>query len=74
MINKTDKVRELLAKGLVDEALRIGKTFRRGNKDLINDIQRGFDASKNPKFYIQLKMNPDELYNKAIESLKLLVD
>lgn len=74
MINKTDKVRELLANGLVDEALRIGKTFRKGDKDLINNIQRGFDASRNPKFYLQLKMNPDELYQKAIESLKLLVN
>lgn len=73
MINKTDKVKELLINGLEDEALRIGKTFRKGNKELIDNIQRGYDASRNPKFYIQLKMDPEELYNKAINSLKQLV-
>ena len=45
MINKTQKIRELLELGYVDEALKIGKTFRKGDKTLLYDIKRGFDAS-----------------------------
>lgn len=74
MINKSEEVRKLLLEGKEDEALRIGKTFRKGNKQLINDIQRGYDASRNPNFYIQLKLDPTKLYHKAIESLKMLVN
>ena len=73
MINKSEKVRELLKEGLFDEALKIGRGFRRGDKKLIDDIRRGWDASRNPVFYNQMGMNPQALYEKAIESLKLLV-
>lgn len=74
MESKTDKVIKLLREGEFDKALQIGKTFRRGDKQLVSDIQRGWDASRNPSFYNQLGMNPQALYEKAIESLKLLVN
>ena len=73
MISKTDKVKELLKQGKNDEALRIAKSFRNGDKELIDDIRRGYDASRNRQFYFQINMNPDELYNKAINSLRRLV-
>lgn len=74
MESKTDKVIKLLQEGNFDKALQIGKTFRRGEKHLIDAIQRGWDASRNPVFYNQLGMNPQELYEKGIQSLKLLVN
>ena len=73
MINKSEQVRNLLKQNKIYEAMRIGKTFRKGNKTLINDIQRGWDASQNPSFYKQLGMNPESLYKKGIESLRSLV-
>lgn len=74
MKSKTDKVIDFLKEGDFDKALQIGKTFRRGDKKLIDAIQRGWDASKNPVFYNQIGMNPQELYQKAIDSLKELVN
>lgn len=74
MKNKSEEVRNLLKEGNFDKALSIGKTFRRGEKNLIDAIQRGWDASRNPVFYNQLGMNPQELYEKGVQSLKLLVD
>lgn len=73
MINKSEEVRKLLKSGNVDEALKIGKSFNKGDKVLLSDIKRGYDASRNPNFYIQLKMNPEELYKKAIAALSKLV-
>ena len=73
MKNKSEVVRQLLNQAKYDEALRIGKTFRIGNKGLLDDIKRGWDASRNPEFYSQLGMNPVKLFDKAIQSLELLV-
>ncbi len=73
-ISKTELVKEYLAKEEYEKALRIGKTFRKGDKQLIADIQRGWDAIKNQEFYKQLKLDPNQLYNKGIESLKKLIN
>lgn len=74
MKNKSEEVRKLLQENKYDEALRIGKTFRKGNKELIDSIQRGWDASRNPEFYSQLGMNPIKLFDAAIQSLEKLVN
>lgn len=73
MKNKSQEVKKLLKENKYDEALSIGKTFRLGDKKLIDDIKRGWDASRHPEFYSQLGMNPVELFDKAINSLTLLV-
>lgn len=74
MRNKSEEVKKLLKENKYDEALSIGKTFRLGDKKLIDDIKRGWDASRHPEFYSQLGMNPVTLFDKAIQSLKELVN
>lgn len=74
MRNKSEEVKKLLKENKYDEALSIGKTFRLGDKKLIDDIKRGWDASRHPEFYSQLGMNPVKLFDKAIQSLKELVN
>lgn len=73
MKNKSEMVRILLNQNKIYEAMRIGKTFRKGDKQLIKSIQKGWDASQNRTFYLELGMNPEELYKEGINSLKQLV-
>lgn len=70
---KSDAVRRLVAAGDYKAALRIAKDFKLGiSKEDSDDMRRGFEAMTNPRFYISLGMDVQNLAAKAEGIVKRL--
>lgn len=78
MINKRQQIKLFLDDKNYMKALKIAKSFspnRNNQKDvyLLNNIKLGYEANLYPSFYKQLRKNPEELYQKGLDSLFELV-
>lgn len=70
MKSKTAQVRELLAYGEYQEALKIGKTFTRGlTKNEMAAIRLAYEVMVYQKFYLQLKVDVLDAMDVGIKTL-----
>ena len=73
MERKSDKVRRLVAEGDLKAALRIAKDFKLGiSKEDSDDMRRGYECMTNPRFYLSLGMDVQNLAAKAEDIVKRL--
>jgi len=68
MKSQTDKIRAAWATGDRIGALRIAARFFDRSVDTKN-FKRGMDAYNNPRFYQQLRKNPEQLTAVALQML-----
>ena len=70
MEKKTDKVRNLVARGNYKAALKIAKDFRLGiDKETSDDMRRGYECMNYPQFYRSIGMDTDAIIQKGIETI-----
>ena len=66
---KLSQIRDALAAGRGRDALRIAARFPQLGEHK-ERITKGWAAATNPAFYIELGLDPDELFKDGIQALK----
>jgi len=67
---KTDQIRAAWAAGNQIAALRVAARFFDRSMDT-KTFKRGMDAYNNPRFYLQLGKNPEQLTTAALQLLAM---
>jgi len=74
MTNKSQEIRDYIESGEYEKALRIGKTFRKGEKEDLSRIKRAYECYTNERFYKQLGYDIDVEKQEGLVCLKKLVN